>query len=465
MYLSTRYIDEKQIFGRYQKVLFEQTLSEAEMDPDTFRAFEDKLTKAKFTLYKEKPFFGLLLTKLRTVPTYSVPTMAVDNNANIYINPKFVIDELSPAEVTGVLAHEVMHIATETFFRQRGRRMDLWNIATDYMMNRDILEMNMSLPKMGLLPEQQGDRWIVKVEGLKPIDITDISAEELYNILLPKQEQQEKQMQKIIDKLIKEQGKLDKHLSPEEAQGIEVVGVPSEDSVYKPAQQGQGDIRAAVQDALDTAKRTRGSEAGTPRSFSGDLMKPKTNWKMLLRNFIKAASTPYYDWGRPAKRAMASGYYAPKMRMEQEDIDLVIAIDTSGSISEDIIKVFVSELLSIIRTFKKVKINLLLWHTNVYHETDIDTRKKGFEDIKKELLSMPWQGGGTEISSIKKYLDKKKAKTKKINGLLVFTDGEVEQNPQLPDAKKKLFMLTENGNDEILKKYGPTFFVDIPHSQ
>ena len=86
------------------------------------------------------------------------------------------------------------------------------------------------------------------------------------------------------------------------------------------------------------------------------------------------------------------------------------------------------------------------------------------EDIKKELLSMPWQGGGTEISSIKKYLDKKKTKTKKINGLLVFTDGEVENNPQLPDAKKKLFMLTENGNDEILKKYGPTFFVDIPHS-
>jgi predicted metal-dependent peptidase len=214
MYLSSRYIDEKQIFGRYKNILLEQSISETEMDPQTFQAFEDKLTKAKFTLYKEKPFFGLLLTKLRTVPTYSIPTMAVDNNANIYINPKFVIDELSPAEVTGVLAHEVMHIATETFFRQRGRRMDLWNIATDYMMNRDILEMNMSLPKMGLLPVQQGDRWIVKVEGLKPIDITDISAEELYNILLPKQEQQEKQMQKIIDKLIKEQEKLDKHLSP-----------------------------------------------------------------------------------------------------------------------------------------------------------------------------------------------------------------------------------------------------------
>lgn len=464
MYWSSRFNDEKQIAGLYQRILLEQEETKKMMDPATFEKFEEKLVRARYALYRDYPFFGLSLTKLRTVPTEDVPTMAVDDNSNIYINPNFVINELSDAEVTGVLAHEVMHIATMTFYRQRGRNMKLWNIATDYMMNKDLLEMGVKLPAMGLLPKQQGGQWIIQEQGLPPIDVTDSTAEELYNELNKIAQQQQQQFQKILDQLSEKQEQLDQHLSPEEAQQIQAEGVPSDDENYKPGKMSQGDVKAIIDDALDTAKRTRGEDAGVPRSFSKDLLKPKANWKNLLRNFVKSASTPSYDWGRPQKRALASGYYAPKVRAEEQDIDLVIAIDTSGSISEDIMKVFITELMSIIKSFKKVRINLLLWHTVVYKEVDIDTRKKKIDDIQKELLNLPYQGGGTEISSIKKYLDKKPTKSKKISGLLVFTDGEVENNPQLPDAKRKLFMITEGGTDEILKKYGPTFFVDVPHS-
>lgn len=491
MYLSSRFNDEKKIVGLYQRILLEQEEPKKIMDPATFAKFEEKLIRARYALYRDYPFFGLMLTKLRTVPTEDVPTMAVDDNSNIYINPDFVLNELSDAEVTGVLAHEVMHIATMTFFRLRGRNMKLWNIATDYMMNRDLLEMGIALPKLGLLPKQQGDRWIIQGQGLPPIDITDLTAEDLYNEFAqiakkmpPKQPRgpgpgipggkpgdenapQPEDILDILDKLAKKQEELDKHLTPEEAKKIQEEGdikVPSDDENYKPGRKGSGDIKADIDNALETAKRTRGNDAGVPRSFAKDLLKPKANWKNLLRTFVKSASTQYHDWARPQKRALASGYYAPKIRLEQEDIDLVIAIDTSGSISEDIMKVFLTELMSIIRTFKNVKINLLLWHTSVYKEVDIDTRKKKIDDIQKELLNLPYQGGGTEISSIKKYLDKKPTKSKKITGLLVFTDGEVEDNPQFPDAKRKLFMITEGGTDEILKKYGPTFFVDVPHS-
>ena len=71
--------------------------------------------------------------------------MAVDDNSNIYINPEFVLKELSDDETTGVLAHETMHNATLSLFRLRGRNMKLWNIATDYVMNRDLLEMGLKL--------------------------------------------------------------------------------------------------------------------------------------------------------------------------------------------------------------------------------------------------------------------------------------------------------------------------------
>lgn len=497
MYLTSRLIDENKIYSLYRTVLLEQEedLKRNSMDPAMFAQFEDKLTKAKYVLYRDYPFFGILLTKLRTVPTEDVPTMAVDDYSNIYINPNFVLKQLSDAETTGVLAHEVMHIATMSFFRLRGRDMQLWNIATDYIMNRDLLESGLTLPSLGLIPKARGGQYFVEAPGIKSIDITDETAEGLYDKLLQQIKQKGKKPGEPgpgggtpmpgqtgpgggigpIDELSKKQEELDKHLTPEEADKIKPKDVPSDNPSYKPDKPSEGEQSktesqkraeqiSKVQDAVQTAEKTRGEGAGVPKSFDKKLFKPKTDWKRLLRNFITTTSQSKYDWGRPQKRALATGYYAPKVTQEKQDLDIVIAIDTSGSISPNIMNVFVNELLNILKSFKYVKMSLLLWHTAVYKEVELDSKRKSFEQIKQELLNLPYKEGGTKISCIKNYLDKKKDQFKKINGLLVFTDGEVEDNPQFPDVKKKLFMITDGGTDEILKKYGPTFFVDVPYS-
>jgi hypothetical protein len=107
------------------------------------------------------PYFGYLLQQMQIIITLDVPTMAVDNNRNLYINPDFllelgkgyieitetgfkIIKENNP--IAFVIAHEVYHIFNETFDRERGRTavilvgdnkrpVNLWNIATDYEMN------------------------------------------------------------------------------------------------------------------------------------------------------------------------------------------------------------------------------------------------------------------------------------------------------------------------------------------
>jgi predicted metal-dependent peptidase len=147
----------------------------------------------------------------------------------------------------------------------------------------------------------------------------------------------------------------------------------------------------------------------------------------------------------------------------KDELQAVVAIDTSGSISDAVLKTFLSEIVNIIRTYRgnKIKMTVLLWDTRVADAFDLDTSKMNLTTIQAGLMNMKATGGGTEISCIKKYLEKKNPGESIKGGLLVFTDGFVEESPILPKAPKNLFLITKDGTDEILKKYGPTYFIDV----
>ena len=115
------------------------------------------IKKARYAIMKQAPVTGLVLSGLKICVTYEVDTMAVDAKANIYINPQF-LKKITPDEAVGVLVHETLHIITQTFPRQRGREMEWWNIATDYLMNNIILRDGFKLPKGALLPLMQDEK-------------------------------------------------------------------------------------------------------------------------------------------------------------------------------------------------------------------------------------------------------------------------------------------------------------------
>jgi predicted metal-dependent peptidase len=470
------------------------------MDPETFKLFETRLIRAKFKLFSQFPFFGLTLQKLKTVivtpeeqKKYGIDTMAVDDNGNIYINANFVINDLTDPEIMGVLAHEVMHIATLSFVRQRGRDQLLWNVATDYIMNRDLLEQGIALPKLGCLPaKDNNDRWIVnypyfdiknkgnkttvsggqiKVSGgqkIAKIDVTDMTAEQLYDELTKYQIDREA-MKELLDQL-------DKHLSPKEGEQIKGQPPPNGDPVYvknsgegKTESQKHNELKGKVQQAAQQAKQEaqrRGTDAGLPRSFDKRLLEAKVNWKQLLKNFITGSTTVKTDWTRENRRLGGGHFFNPRRVIEKNELQAVIGIDTSGSISESVLRTFISEIAGIINSHRSynIKMIVMLWDVEVYAFAEIDTKTKGIPKSIEELKNLHARGGGTEISSMKTFLDKKYPGKKIKGGLLVFTDGHVENNPSLPDTKKKMFFITMDGTDKILKKYGPTYFIDVPHS-
>ena len=551
------------------------------MDAELFKQFDFRLTRCKTILYKDYPWFGILLSKLKTVPTNDIETMAVDNFGNIYMNPTFTM-EMTEQETLGVLAHECMHIMTLSFFRQKGRDMQWWNIATDFVMNRDLVEMKMELPKGGCIPVmEQGKFWarIPGPPGQPPafnIDITYMSAEQLYHEFEKEVEKQDKEKKKnkgkgnnspktysvgdrvqskstgkngtikkaqgsagkqileiewdnevneaieggipadevmpllsgtiemepgeggekegedfaldknakvimkqppkpskpqkdakikgnlrdILDKLAEEREKFDKHITSGQSQPTPLE-TPNNDSDYKPSTDtnAEAKLKDKVQSTI-TALAQRGSGAGGPRSLTKKIFETKTNWKNLLRNFLSGMEKSRPTWMKPKKRAFAAGYYAPGLRKEYTQLDIIVALDTSGSISENTMALFASEIINIVKAYPKVKIKIILWHSHVYGDIDLDAAKSSPKQITDALHNLPYQAGGTELSSVKDYLDQKYP-NKKFNGLVVFTDGHIEESPRLIDTKNKLFLIIEGGSKKVLEKYGPVHEIDV----
>ena len=148
-----------------------------------------------------------------------------------------------------------------------------------------------------------------------------------------------------------------------------------------------------------------------------ELLQPQIDWREVLRDFISTtcAGNDYSTWQRPNRRYVAGGYYMPSGVSESVG-ELVIAIDTSGSIGHTELSHFLSEVKSICDTVHPEAVRLLYWDSAVcqdekylMHELDdlIDTTK-------------PTGGGGTNVECVPAYLTEHGVKPQ---AAIILTDG------------------------------------------
>ena len=205
-------------------------------------------------------------------------------------NPSF-INELTLDEMKGVLAHEVMHIANAHHVRRQGRDKETWNEATDYAINDLLLQSGFTLPKGGL-------------KGY-----SNQSAEEIYS-KLPKKQQNE------------QEGESGKGKGNDPGKCGEIRDAPGKD--------GQKATQAELAKAEAEAKVAVAQE--------------------LLRRFVDQNAKNDYAWMPPNKRYIHMGLFMPSLR-SQELKNIAVAIDTSGSINQEVLKEFVSELGAIMEAY------------------------------------------------------------------------------------------------------------------
>ena len=202
-----------------------------------------------------------------------------------------------------------------------------------------------------------------------------------------------------------------------------------------------------LSDGIDKALREGGMLAGRmgakmPRAI-GELLEPKIDWRDALRDFVSSAmkGKDEFTWRKMNKRQLANDMYLPSM--ENETIgEVIVAIDTSGSIGGAELTEFATELASICDLVQPDAVRVLWWDTMVHGEQVFKADSYG----QIASLLKPLGGGGTHVGSVATYINEKKLNAECV---IVFTDGYVEHDIEWNIVPPTLWMITQNRGLEV----------------
>lgn len=352
-------------------------------------------------------------------------TEVVDDAITAYtdgINKKYgraFLQAICPtqAEVNGLILHENLHIGLRhhlhgaDMFREDGEKA---NKAADYVVNDMIMEISKKYPDLVQLPKG----------GLYDPQYHNMSMRDVY-------------------KLLKSQkgggggGKPEKDGENGSGSGGGEYEFDQHDfgkpQTAEEAKEMDGKIDRAIREGALLAGRLG---IDLPRSIT-ELLDPVIDWKKELADFVTSSckGKDEYTWRKFNRRLISNDIYLPTV--ENETIgEVVVAIDTSGSIGQQQLDAFASELVSICEAVSPDAVRVLWWDTKVHGE-------QMFTDNYDQIGSMlkPLGGGGTRVSCVSEYINKKKINAECV---LVFTDGYLESDVQWEVSAPTLWLVTEN---------------------
>lgn len=198
-------------------------------------------------------------------------------------------------------------------------------------------------------------------------------------------------------------------------------GCPMDTHDWEGAKQIPEDETKTLEREIDEAIRQGALVAGKLGSGGmrdlGNILQPKIDWRQVLRDFITAtcAGKDYSTWRRPNRRFIASDIYMPSSINEQVE-ELVLAIDTSGSIGRRELANFLGEVKCVSEVVKPERVRVLYWDTKVV----ADELYEG--DAVTDLIrsTKPAGGGGTDINCVCKHIADNNIKPQAV---IVLTDG------------------------------------------
>jgi len=404
----------------------------------------ERIIKAKVELNKSHPFFAYILMNMQVEKTQSredCPTMAVNQYGDLWWNKDF-IDKLDSDELRFVLAHEVGHIATLTFQRLGKRDMTLWNIATDLIINFMLIEEGFRPPKGVLIPDHRGVFTFPSGKNGKQImiDLNNKNAEQVYEELL-KEAKEVKSITKA-DGNGNYEGQIGKHLQGDKNDKGESQGKGNTEADQK-ANENKWK-RKAVEGA--TQAKMRGNISANMERLLGEILEPVIDWRQKLFSYVTNDLPVDYSMRIPSRRFISTGVYTPTVI--KENLELIVGVDISGSISDEEYKEFMSEVIGIANSYRQVKMRVIAWACHVDERDDILVSN----DTQDMLMANKFNGGGgTELSCLTRYMESKEYKSRL---LVILTDGYTEANPKLPEGTDCLFVLSRNGTRDIVKNYG-----------
>jgi predicted metal-dependent peptidase len=363
---------------------------------------KEKLQYARTVLSISSPFFATLALQTKVYfkrPEESPIPTAWTDGLHVYFNTEFA-DSLTREEFTAVLMHELLHIAFLHVPRRQGRRPRRWNKAADYAINWLIAQESERVTRTFGKP-----KFVLPSDALLDKKFADMSAEQVY----AKFEEEEQ-----------EDDDGDFGLIGDILQGDASVG---NDSVI-------AEVKQRLAQAVQAAKLRGTLPAGVERMVS-DILNPPRDWRRELADLIETFPADF-TFNPPDRRFHDADFALPSLGGEQ--VELVVAFDTSGSISPEELKLYLSEVVGLMQQFDHIKLRVLTCDAAVHEDVELDE-----QDIDSFTQRVRFRGGGgTDFRPVFERLQDDRPRM-----LVFFTDGYGTFPSQEPDYPV-LWVLTPN---------------------
>lgn len=333
---------------------------------------DEALEKAKIHLMCKSGsmFFSSISMSLTHLFNPTIST-ARTNGKSVEYNPEFFLG-LDSEERVGLIYHEAAHVAFMHMFRCGERDHRIWNYAADYVINILGTDSGFKIPKMGLHDEM----------------FREWSSDQVYDYLYENRIKLPENYE--CDLIDSDSEKTEEELKELEQEIVTIV--------------------------LSAVQRTQLGHGNVPNEISRQIEKlinPKLNWKELLFRFVDSKIKEDSSWKRPNHKYLPN-FYLPSKQSDKIN-QLTIAIDTSGSITKELLTEMLTEIQYINETLKPDNLTVL----------DCDTRINNIYHVKNNDSILEYEfsgGGGTNFEPVIEY-----CKNNNTNILIYFTDLDARQ--------------------------------------
>jgi predicted metal-dependent peptidase len=311
-----------------------------------------RIAKARTNLVLKQTFFGYLALRLHTKPSWGLPTLATDGK-NIFWNPYYV-SQLTDSKLRSAIAHEVMHPALLHLYRVGSKNPGKWNQAGDHAINNILKESGFELDDGWLCDPQYHGMYAEAIYNAMPDEDGDGGEGDGSG-----------------------KGGPDDHsghgcggmMNPTDENGKPLTGAAREDAIAAAG--------VAVTQAANYA-RAAGNLPGSLADFIKDIVDPQVPWQDRLRLMLEQVSKNDYNWTRPNRRYSHGGFILPSL-LSNEMGEIVVAADTSGSVSNDELANFKAEFSDIVESCRPIKATLIQYDHAVQDVTEYEPTDMPFD--------------------------------------------------------------------------------------
>ena len=368
------------------------------------------LKSFKVKMMRSMPFFGDIMMRLPVVVDDDIPT-ACTNGRIIRYSPIF-FNTLTEGQRNYVMLHEVMHVLLLHTVRRGSRRPFMWNIACDFMVN-DMLDL-MSYDIRDLnIPFERPEKGCFNNSFIR-----NRSAESVYAQLVKENKEQS------------------------EIRYCSALVTARPEDLEESDEQDADAIEVFVGKLLQNAKKY--AERGKDHYIPRELLELKLTesrrlpWNKLLIDHLREREDEESSYMTPERKYIHMDMIIPGCgKLDDELGEIWAFIDSSGSITDNDMNQFVTQLCRIANEFHG-SFNIAFWDVSV---SDVYRNISTADQI---LKCIPRSTGGTNINCIYSYLEENRIKPEL---MLILTDGYFGELILKPGRLKKqtILVLSDEG--------------------